>query len=321
MATNTEIQAILDGAQSDLDLARADLHNAETKIQQAHDALEPAPTPIPPTPTPSGLPRYGGAPGFVIINDKSTAATINAELDKWKDIGCQYLRVDLLESAAYLAKFHTVLSGCQSRGMKLMCCLRGSSGPYGATSAAAFAKRMAVEFGSQLIAYEYVNEPNLKGNKAAPYTGGQYGGELAAVYAAIKSVDSKLVVATCGMGWDPGGNPVTGRFSSWWPGVYSSGGKDHFDLFNVHLYDHPSQGNWTDALSTHAQYGQGKPIVVTEAGSRAAQATVIPAALKDQRVQSVCIYNMMLDVPGFEMWKGTVGTSPGYQAYKATPKV
>jgi hypothetical protein len=29
----------------------------------------------------------------------------------------------------------------------------------------------------------------------------------------------------------------------------------------------------------------------------------------------------MVDVPGFEMWKGTVATSPGYQAYKATPKV
>src|SRR4029079_3625858 len=96
-------------------------------------------------------------------------------------------------------------------------------------------------------------EPSLVGPRYAPTA---YGPELAAVYAAIKSVDSNLLVATCGMGWDG-----AGKFSNWWPAAYNSGGKDHFDLWNCHLYNDPSAGNWTEAKNVYAQYGQGKPVI------------------------------------------------------------
>lgn len=269
----------------------------------------PVPPPPPPPPPPTGLPRYGGATGFVIQNSSSTDATINAELDKWADIGCEILRVDLLQSAAYLAKFHVIANGCFQRGMKIMACLRGTSGPYGAASAGAFAKAMATEFGSSVAAYEYVNEPNLRGPAYQP---AQYGPELAAVYAAIKAVDSKLLVATCGMGWDG-----AGKFSNWWPGVYNSGGKDHFDLICPHLYDTgPSLPSWTEFFNVYAQYGQGKPVIATEGGAKgAAQTSIIPKFLSDPRVNTMCIYNMMPEVAGFNMFG-----NPGYGAYKNTPK-
>jgi hypothetical protein len=266
--------------------------------------------PPPPPPPPSGvLPRYGGATGFVIQGSGSTDASIASELDKWKDIGCQILRVDLLESTAYQAKFTTIMNGCHQRGMKIMACLRGTSGPYGANAAGLFAKQMATKYGTQVEAYEYVNEPNLGGPRYSPTA---YGPELAAVYAAIKSVDSNLLVATCGMGWDG-----AGKFSNWWPAAYNSGGKDHFDLFNVHLYNAPDQGNWTEAFNVHATYGQGKPFISTEGGAKGtAQKTVIPAGLKDPRIMTMCTYNMTLEVAGFNLWPD-VG---GYTAYKNLPK-
>lgn len=261
----------------------------------------------PPPPPPAGLPRYGGATGFEIL--KGNTATINSELDKWKDVGCQILRTDLADSPQWIGQFKLVRDGAAARGIKIGCSLRGTSGPIGTAGAADFAKRMATMFGNTVAFYEYVNEPNLGGPRYQPAA---YGPELAAVYAAIKAVDSNLPVATCGMGWDG-----AGKFSNWWPAAYNSGGKDHFDLFNVHLYGDPTSAPWTEAFQVYAQYGQGKPVISTESGTSqaSAQATVIPRALHDTRAHSVFIYNMMPEVAGYNMFG-----NPGYAAYKNTPK-
>lgn len=328
--TNEEIQKLLDKATAyletgyaSIDAAEASINAAHTaigaamvSIKDAHDALnptEPPPTEPPPTTPPTGtLPRFGGAPGFGIISRAQTnPATITTELDKWADIGCQILRYDLLDRADYIAVFDKILAACEQRKIKTILCARGTSGPFGATAAGSLGTRLAQKYGTRILVYEYVNEPNLGSTQGASrYSAAQYGPELAAFYAAVKK-EGDYLVANGGLGiWAGSGAsypPV------WWPNALNNGARDHYDCGNGHAYEDVAAGQWTAITSLDFQ---NKPLLITEAGSRPAnQAAQVQKIMTDKRAATVCYYTMMPDNLNWHLYG-----NPGYGVYKSLPK-
>jgi hypothetical protein len=243
------------------------------------------------TPTPAVFPRYGIATGFPIMDSGTPLSTVDFELDECQAIGADYIRCDLLENAAFEDRFDYVLSGCESRSLKVLPCLRGTSGPYGATNAVNFAKAMWTRFGARsglFHAITYVNEPNLFPHTAPRYTPTQYATEFAAVSDALHGIDSTILVGGAAMGYDGAGS-----FSGWWPGFMSHGGAGKYDFWDIHLYNDPSSANFDEAFALNFE---GKPVVATEAGSNSGsmstRQSVITNVMHDSRLASVCVYSM-----------------------------
>lgn len=252
--------------------------------------------PAPPAPPPSTLPRYGIATGFSIMDYTNTPlSTVDFELNECQAIGADYIRSDLLNNTQYHNRFDYVLSGCESRGLKMECCLQGTSGPVGASTAASIATAAYNQFGDRCWAYSWVNEPNLGfGSPIVVYTPAQYAAELVAVYNALTALNPNVLVGGGVMGF-AGTSQGSYLPEDWWPQVLSLGGAAHFSFVDIHLYDDTTGSNWTDTFNG-AIPNEGKPVVVTESGSAnanmATRQTVLTHALTDPRPDSICVYSM-----------------------------
>jgi hypothetical protein len=242
----------------------------------------------------------------------TSLATVDAELDEIAAIGADYVRSDLLDNTQYRDRFEYVLSGCEARGLQMEACMRGTSGPMAdPATAAATASSFYSQFGNRVWGYSWVNEPNLYPSSSPRYTPAQYAAELAAVYDALKALDSSVLVGGGVMGWD-----AAGAFSAWWPGVLSNGGSGKFDFWDIHLYDDPSGTQWTEAFALDFE---GKPVVATEAGSdsgtMATRQSVITNAMNDSRLASVCIYSMRELGDGFGLLDSGGTRLPSWTTY------
>lgn len=271
---------------------------------------------------PVPIPRHGIANGFRIL--QRSAGDLAFELDQIQAVGAKIIRVDLLDSTGYQTAFGLALSGAEARGLQMIACLRGSSGPADLAYVHDYSTRMAQTWGSRIACWEYVNEPNLGGPRYVPAT---YASELIACYDAVKAVLPSAFVVNGGLGWD-----AAGKFSNWWPGVIAGGARGHFDALNLHLYMDPGTYlAWSEGLALDSD---GKPVIVTESGASVdflmdvgglnltdaltEQAAIVTDSLNDNRVASLCIYTMMNDdVIGFGLLNTDRTQRPAWAAYAA----
>jgi Cellulase (glycosyl hydrolase family 5) len=123
---------------------------------------------------------------------------------------------------------------------------------------------------------EPINEPDLHG-----WNGTAWEPYQVACYNAVKAVDPNLLVIFPGMFEGSSGNTVLPDFVR---DYYAAGGKNYYQVMNVHLYDDPSQCGlraiWAETFGCATQYqtynvrqqmnangDASKPIMATEAGS------------------------------------------------------
>ncbi len=129
----------------------------------------------------------------------------------------------------------------------------------------AYVRRVVSRYKDRIRFWEVWNEPNLESfwrDKPDPKN---YVTLLEATYGEIKKIDPKLVVVLGG---------VAGIPWSYLEGIYQAGGKDFFDVMNVHPYRYPAGPEerplYEDLRKLRelmATYGDGeKPIWITEIG-------------------------------------------------------
>ena len=127
----------------------------------------------------------------------------------------------------------------------------------------AYVRELVKHYGKRLPVVEVWNEQNIPGFWKNP-SAKDYTALLKATYAAVKSVDPEIQVAIGGHA----GVPIP-----FIEEVYKLGGKDAFDIMNVHPYSHPRrpEGNLDRELTAlrelMAKYGDAdKKVWITEIG-------------------------------------------------------
>ncbi|MCS7238037.1 MAG: beta-galactosidase [Thermoguttaceae bacterium] len=128
-----------------------------------------------------------------------------------------------------------------------------------------YVRRVVSRYKGRLRYWEVWNEPNLEGFWRDKPDPANYVSLLRATYQEIKRIDPNLVVVLGGMAGIPW---------EYLEGVYKAGGKDFFDVMNVHPYRYPrapEEGRLVEDLQRlrqlMSQYGDGqKPIWITEIG-------------------------------------------------------
>jgi len=128
-----------------------------------------------------------------------------------------------------------------------------------------YVRRVVTRYKDRIRYWEVWNEPNLEGFWHDKPNAADYTKLLKATHATIKQIDPELVVLLGGVSGIP------------WPyveGVYEAGGKDSFDVMNVHPYRYPSSPEerplYDDLVRLRRlmeKHGDGgKPIWITEVG-------------------------------------------------------
>ena len=128
-----------------------------------------------------------------------------------------------------------------------------------------YVRRVVTRYKDRIRYWEVWNEPNLEGFWHDKPNPADYTKLLKATHATIKQIDPELVVLLGGVSGIP------------WPyleGVYEAGGKDSFDVMNVHPYRYPSSPEerplYDDLVRLRRlmeKHGDAsKPIWITEVG-------------------------------------------------------
>ena len=128
-----------------------------------------------------------------------------------------------------------------------------------------YVRRVVTRYKDRIRYWEVWNEPNLEGFWRDKPNAADYTKLLKATYATIKQIDPELVVLLGGVSGIP------------WPyleGVYEAGGKDSFDVMNVHPYRYPISPEERPLYDDLVRLRQlmekhgdgGKPIWITEVG-------------------------------------------------------
>jgi endonuclease/exonuclease/phosphatase family metal-dependent hydrolase len=128
-----------------------------------------------------------------------------------------------------------------------------------------YVRRVVTRYKDRIRYWEVWNEPNLEGFWHDKPNAADYTKLLKATYATIKQIDPELVVLLGGVSGIP------------WPyleGIYEAGGKDAFDVMNVHPYRYPSSPEERPLYDDLVRLRQlmekhgdkGKSIWITEVG-------------------------------------------------------
>jgi endonuclease/exonuclease/phosphatase family metal-dependent hydrolase len=128
-----------------------------------------------------------------------------------------------------------------------------------------YVRRVVTRYKDRIRYWEVWNEPNLEQFWHDKPNPADYAKLLKATHETIKQIDPELVVLLGGVSGIP------------WPyleGIYEAGGKDSFDVMNVHPYRYPSSPEerplYDDLVRLRQlmdKYGdKGKPIWITEVG-------------------------------------------------------
>ncbi len=128
-----------------------------------------------------------------------------------------------------------------------------------------YVRRVVTRYKDRLRYWEVWNEPDLEGFWKDKPNPADYAKLLKATHQTIKRIDPELVVLHGG---------VSGIPWSYLEGVYAAGGKDAFDVMNVHPYRYPSSPEqrplYDDLVRLRRlmeKHGDaGKPIWITEMG-------------------------------------------------------
>jgi hypothetical protein len=129
----------------------------------------------------------------------------------------------------------------------------------------AFVRAIVTRYKDRLRYWEVWNEPDLKQFWRQNPSPAEYAVLLKATYEEVKRIDPKLTVLLGGLSQIP---------FEYIEGVYKAGGKDHFDIMNVHPYRYPAAPEirpLVDDLKKlrelMSRYGDAaKPIWITEIG-------------------------------------------------------
>ncbi|NYH90236.1 hypothetical protein [Actinopolymorpha rutila] len=127
-----------------------------------------------------------------------------------------------------------------------------------------FVRRLVTHCAGRVHYWQCDNEPSNTGLLWAG-TAPEYVRQLKAMYAAVKEVDPMATVVLGGCGYDvlasEPGSPPREFF-----GHLARDGRDHFDVFDVHLYDQPARipDHLATARSLMRAHGYEKPVVVGE---------------------------------------------------------
>jgi hypothetical protein len=154
------------------------------------------------------------------------------ELQQIKDIGAQYIRVDLpYYSDGSTVDFDRVANDAiDNYGLEVMPILFGTTGPVSASTAQAFAQAQAARWAGKIWMFELMNEPNTNG-----WTGTQYGQAVMAAYKGLKAGNPNAVLIVGALG-----NNGTTDMVKFVQDMYATfGGKRYMDYFSMHLYDDP----------------------------------------------------------------------------------
>ena len=171
------------------------------------------------------------------------------ELAAMKAYGADHLRTDLFfdvikstSSGAYNWTQHDrVIDAANAAGLKVIGVLNGTpswvNNGYTTTADKTafgnFAGAAASHYGSDIAAYEVLNEPNFS------ITAANYAGVLDAAHDAIKAVDSTKTVITGGLSPIPtngGGSQAAATYLS---AMYANGVASNSDGIGFHPYSHP----------------------------------------------------------------------------------
>lgn len=129
----------------------------------------------------------------------------------------------------------------------------------------AFVRAIVTRYKDRLRYWEVWNEPDLKQFWRQDPNPAEYTILLKATYEEVKRVDPKLTVLLGGLSGIP---------FEFIEGIYKAGGKDHFDIMNVHPYRYPAAPEVRPLVEDlkklrelMARYGDAaKPVWITEIG-------------------------------------------------------
>lgn len=128
-----------------------------------------------------------------------------------------------------------------------------------------FVQRVVSRYKDRIRVWEVWNEPNLKNFWRDEPNAANYVTLLAATYKKIKQIDPQLIVlcgGTAGIPWD------------YLEGIYKAGGRESFDVMNIHPYRYPRSPEEAPLVEDlrrlrrmMTEYGDAnKPIWITEVG-------------------------------------------------------
>ena len=253
-------------------------------------APTPTPTPTPPPPTNDPAPSSGVRFGMAAHLMWQSLSETNADLDRMKAAGMNYVRFDTSwrnsepskGSYMYLDKLDQVISAVQSRGMSLTITVietpswaNGGKGmfapPTNPADYAHFVGMLAHRYaGRSGMVWEIWNEENDPHFWTTGPSVAQYTAMLKAAYSAIKAGDPDATVVTGGILFND---------MNFLEGIYANGGGSSFDGLAIHPYSLAyAPGSTTDSYFSFktsvpqftaklAAHGQAsKPIWLTEMG-------------------------------------------------------
>jgi hypothetical protein len=131
---------------------------------------------------------------------------------------------------------------------------------------AEFVRRTVAHCGGRVRYWQCDNEPSNTDLLWAG-TADDYLAQLRTFYAAVKSIDASALVAPGGCGYDVLSSPSDSEQRHFFDRL-ASGGRDAFDIFDVHLYGDPYRipEYVATAHQFMAKYGYQKPVVAGEYG-------------------------------------------------------